>query len=132
MLRRLLAPGRAAGGDFVCDICTNICAKKRQQSTSRTSKRRVSCLGMPWIRNEPIILTFPNPGVACTVCYFKLFVQPTANTKTCSPINSSAEYRKAPFNVFSATASRRKVPEKKKIPTASSKRHQIIFVDLGE
>ena len=104
-------PGRAAGGDFCCDICTNVCAKTKQQSAfnpfqtavpfwgeitrnknkmfmysaaliaSRTSKRRVSCLGMSWRRNELITLTLPKSGVVRTVCYVNGFVQPTANTR---------------------------------------------------
>ena len=81
---------------------------------SRTSTKRVSCLGMSWRRNELIALTLPKSGVARTTCYVNCFVQPTANTETCLRINHSGEYRKAPFNWFSATANRRKCLKKSK------------------
>ena len=41
-------------------------------------------------------------------------VQPTANTQTCLPISNYGEYRKAPFNLFSATANRRQCLKKNK------------------
>ena len=41
-------------------------------------------------------------------------VQPTANTQTCLPISNYGEYRKAPFNLFSATANGRECLTKTK------------------
>ena len=62
-------------------VCTNnINARKPgnevRLNAFRSSKRRVSCLGMSWRRNELIALTLPNSGVARTVCYVICFVQP--------------------------------------------------------
>ena len=83
-------------------------------NASRTSERRVSCLGMSWRRNKLITVTLPKSRVARTVCYVNCFVQTTANTKTCLPINNHGEYRKSPFNLFSAPANRRKSLHKRK------------------
>ena len=62
-------------------------SSKARLNASRTSKRRVLCLGMSWRRNELIKITLADSGVARTVCmlvvYVNCFVQPTANTKTC-------------------------------------------------
>ena len=88
-----------------------------------TSKKRVSCLGR---RNELITITLPNSGVARTVCYVVCFVQPTANTKTCLPINNYGEYRKFLFDLFSATANRRKCLKNGKF-TANTKRRHFFF-----
>ena len=89
-------------------------SNKARLNASRTSKRHASCLGMSWRRNELIPLTLPKSGVARTVCYVNYFVQPMANTKMCLPINNYGKHRKAPFNVFSATANRRKCLKKSK------------------
>ena len=84
-------PRRAAGGVFFkihALIYVRKPSNKVRLHSSRTSKRRVSCLGMSWRRNELITLTLPKSGVARTVCYVDCFVQPTANTTTCLPINN--------------------------------------------
>ena len=69
---------------------------------------------MSWRRNELITVTLPTAGAARRVCYVNSFVQPTANTKTCLPINNHGEYRKSPFNLFSPTSNRRKCLKKTK------------------
>ena len=97
-------------------------------NASRTSKRRVSYLGMSWRRNELITLTLPKSGVARTVCYVNCFVQPKANTKTYLPINNYGEYRKAPFSLFSATANRRKCLKKSKSLRRKAKRANLVWV----
>ena len=84
-------PRRAAGGVFFKIYALMYVRKpsnKVRLHSSRTSKRRVSRLGMSWRRNELITLTLPKSGVARTVCYVDCFVQPTANTTTCLPINN--------------------------------------------
>ena len=105
-------PGGPPEAICFCDM-RYICAKIKQHSAfnaSRTSKRRVSCIGMSWRRIELITLTLPKSGVARTVCYVNCFVQPMANTKTCLAINNSGEYRKAPFNFFYGYAEYQKAP----------------------
>ena len=60
-------------------------SNKVRLNASRTWKRRISCLGMSWRRNELIKITLADSGVARTVCmlvvYVNCFVQPTANSK---------------------------------------------------
>ena len=55
------SPGRAAGVDFFFAIYALIYAPKLgnkvRLNASRTSKRRLSCLGMSWRRKELITLT---------------------------------------------------------------------------
>ena len=100
---------------------------KVRLNASRTSKTRVSRLGTFWRRNELTTLTLPKSGVARTVCYVNRFVQPAANTKTCLPINNYGECRKAPFNLFSATANRRKRLNKSKSLLRIAKGGKIFF-----
>ena len=65
-------PRRAAGGVFFKIYALMYVRKpsnKVRLHSSRTSKRRVSRLGMSWRRNELITLTLPKSGVARTLCY---------------------------------------------------------------
>ena len=82
---------------------------------------------MSWRRNELITVSLPKPRVARTVCYVNCFVQPTANTKTCLPKNNHGEYRKSPFNLFSAQANRRNCLKKRKSLRRIPKRAIYIF-----
>ena len=115
--------GRAAGGVFFARYALIYARKpsnKVRLNTRRTSKRRVSYLGMSWRRNELITLTLLKLGVARTVCnVINNCFQLTANTKTCLlipliPINNYGEYRTAPFNLFSAATNGRKCLKKSK------------------
>ena len=81
---------------------------------------------MSWSGNELITVALPKSGEARTACYVIVFVQPTANTKTCLPINNYGEYRKFLFDLFSATANRRKCLKNGKF-TANTKRRHFFF-----
>ena len=75
------------------------CEKTKEKKNDR--KKRLSVFGS-------------QPCSYSRLCYVNCFcfVQPTATTKTCLPINNYGEHRKAPFNLFSATANRRKCLKK--------------------
>ena len=77
-------------------VCTNTCAKIRQQSAFKRPPNLEKARIIPWDVSEKkgsVILT--KSGVACTVCYVNCFGQPTTTSKTCLPISNSGEYRKA-------------------------------------
>ena len=117
-------PGRVAGGDLFATrslIYARKPSHKVRLNASRTSKRRVSCLGTSSRRNGLITLTLLKSGIACEVYYASCFVQPMANTKTCLPIHNYGEYRKAPFFCFRQRRIEQ-VHKKELKPTANSKR----------
>ena len=76
----------------VCPRCTTAVFK-------RLSHLEKTCI-MPWDvlekKRADITLTYPTSGVAraTSVLHTLLFVQPTANAKTCPPINNCCEDRK--------------------------------------
>ena len=94
-------PGRTAGGDFFA-ICEQIYARKPSNkvrlNASRTSKRRVSCLGMSWRRNELITLTLPKSGVARTASMLRwLFCSAYGE---CQNVPTNKQLRRIPKSAF--------------------------------